>query len=270
MRHTAKFLAAAATAALTAGLVAPITTAQAADVDARKAAKPFIKVSADKTDVTFGDKIKLTGKIKPKTFKGRKIVIEQLRKGDNKWKRTGTVKVKKSGKFVFKEVPTTAVSRQYRAVLPKTRRNRMVVSSPVSITMWEWKGVDKLAYARGDGMMSYGSSVAGVPAPNSLVQFSSVGATPATIEYNLYKVCTQMKTDLALSDHSAVGTTNGRVLLDGVQKATASVSTLGAKAPLAADVTDVFRVTFELDRAAATPASPVVGQFVTPTFFCHD
>ncbi len=112
--------------------------------------------------------------------------------------------------------------------------------------------------------------VGGVKYPNSLYNGNTwPGSAPMYREFNLIRQCFKVKTSVALTDNSATGaTTTTRILSDGVLKSTTELNTLGAVVPVTVDVTNAFRVRFEVPSPPLETSPQHQAAFLNPQFLC--
>jgi hypothetical protein len=87
--------------------------------------------------------------------------------------------------------------------------------------------------------------------------FPTAGA-PAYVEYTLGRLCTDLRTTYALDDRSESGSTGAvELLVDGVTKVDQGL-VVGQVVMSSTDVTDAFRLRFELTSTATPVSKPVV------------
>ncbi|WP_210648890.1 hypothetical protein [Nocardioides sp. SYSU D00065] len=247
------------TAALAAGplSLAP-SHAAAAKADAYKVtAKANLKVAIGKEDT-----IKVRGRVTPKAA-GEKVILQQRVAGKQKWRATGSAKVKSSGAYVLEDDPSTPGMREYRVVKPASDGLRRGVSKALPVQVYAWQSLaSRLSGARvnldpGTVMIAADSY--------SLSLATATSGTPASVEYTLGRKCTDLRATYALTDDSATGST-GRVTVtsDGtvVDDHALAVGTVVAGS---LDVTGVFRLRFDLT-TSATPAATAA--IATPEVLC--
>ena len=244
-----------------AALTAPAASADGASpTDARRAASYKVIAKVNKTVVIAKeDTVKVRGRVKPRAA-GQKVILQQ-RVGDKKrWRKTDTARIKRSGRFVLKDKPSTAGEREYRVVKPATRGVRRGVSKAMDVTVYAW---ERLAFRRA-------GATSGVEVLNANIATegyypSLVGTTPGTAgytEYTLGKKCTSLRATYALDDRSATGTTGSvTVSTDGTARAAFPLSVGTIEADHEMDVTDVFRLRFDMTSTgnATAGAYPAVG-----------
>ncbi len=268
MRRTTRLIAAAATTALAAGLLVP--TANAAP-SPRKPAKVGITLSTTTPVVELGKKVSLKGRVTPKKgVKGLRLVIQQ-KTGTKGWKKAGTTTVKKSGKFTFTEKPTTATRRSYRAMVVNNKHFKKAKSPKVAVAVASWRDARKVTEGPLSGITWDPTiRVGGVKYSDALVSTEwEFGPAPMYKEFNLIRQCFKVKTSVALTDNSATGaTTTARIYSDSVLKSTTELNTLGAVVPVTVDVTNAFRVRFEVPSRPLETSPEHLVAFLDPRILC--
>lgn len=227
----------------------------------RKAPQAFaIKAKINKDSIVVGEgngKVKITGKVTPKAA-GAELVVQQ-RLGDRvRWGKTGTVKVKKNGTFSFTDKPRTRGERVYRVMKPASKGAKKVFSNEVALDIWKWSLVEWIdSDSPRDNVLSDVVKVGGKTHYQSLALIDST--KPGFVEFTLGRKCTALRTAFALSDSSVTGATGtGKLTVDGavVQEVPLSV---GAPVNVTdVDVTNAFRVRFDLTGTASPVAVPAV------------
>jgi hypothetical protein len=236
-------LAAFVVAAMPLSLAATVPAA-GAEVAAR-AASPFtVKASiSSNTAVADQDVLKVTGKVSPKAA-GKKVILEQRMEKKTKWRKTGTAKTKKNGRFVLKDDPSTAGVRYYRVVKPASGKNKQGTSKELKVTVYKW---EKLAYRVPGPKLNiddnFGTNIGAEYFSGSLT--TKTPGSPAYVEYTLGRKCLSLQATYALTDGSASGSTGTVALtVDGVVKVNEAL-TLGTAKAITTDVTDAYRIRFD-------------------------
>lgn len=257
-----RITALAATVALTAGSLALTTPTQAAPAKARTykvTAKANLDVAVAKEDT-----VKVKGRVTPKAAGGK--VILQQRVGDKKkWVRTDNVKVKPNGRYVLKDKPTAPGSREYRVFKPGSRGIKKGYSTPVQVQVYRWEKLVNRPSGPRVNVEPAGVLVGAEYYSRSLA--TTTAGTPASIAYTLGRdKCTQLRATYALTDSSATGSSGAvRVSSGSTVLAAHSLSIGSIVSDEVIDISDVFRLTFNLD-TSASPAA--VAAVANPEVLC--
>jgi hypothetical protein len=133
-----------------------------ASVSDRAAAKPVLSSSAK--DVTEGDRLTLTAKVKTPKMATRATLQKwsmQPYSSTASWTTVTTVKVRGRSKIPFKTVATDENTERYRVSVADRHVAQQVKSSAVRITIWRWIPLNEYrpyyeaeAYAAGFGSTS--------------------------------------------------------------------------------------------------------------------
>ena len=258
MNRFTALVATATLAASTLALAAPTTAAPA------KATAYTVTAKINKT-VAIGKetKLKVKGKVTPKAA-GQKVTLQQRVGKKKSWKATGTAKIKANGTYVLKDTPSTPGPREYRVVKPGSNGFAKGISKPLAVEVYSW---GKLGY-RSSGPMTNlnvtGATIGTDYYTASLV--SNVSGTASSIEYTLGRKCLSLRASYALTDQSASGSTGAVVVsTDGAVVANHALSVGAVVADEVIDLTDAFRLKFDLT-SSATPAA--VTAVATPEVLC--
>ncbi len=265
MRRTASILAALA---LTGTAVLAVQTTASAAPTAKKT-KPEITLKVDKTVLEVGKKVTLKGKITPKKgTKGDKVIVKQ-KTGDKAWKTQAKVKVNRKGKFTWSDKPTSAQVRKYKVVLPKTKKHAKAKSKPVTVSVGRWMQVNQVRRATAEGLYPKTVSVANTEYKRSLGTYNYYTGDMRFAEYNLFRKCYTLRTEVALTDDAPSNTSAVlRTELDGTTKSTSTVDTLGTSTPLTVDLTNAYRIRFEIETDDVRPQAEAA--FLSPEFLCSE
>jgi hypothetical protein len=247
---------------------APVVSAGATTApEARKATTYKVIAKLTKADVVAGeDTVKVKGRVKPKAA-GQKVTLQQRREGRKKWVKSGTAKIKKNGTFVLKDKPSVAGVRYYRVLKPAAGGIKAGKSKELKLNVWGW---DKLAYrltGANAGVVTNVYTQFGTEGyPYSLVQQTS--GTPGYVEYTLGKKCRTLRATYALTDDSATGASGAvTVSVDGVAKSTHALATGTIVADHEIDVTNAFRIRFDMNATPTPAGKAAVG---SPEVLCLD
>lgn len=254
-----RITALAATVALTAGSLALTAPSQAAPAPAYKVtARANLEVAVAREDT-----VKVRGRVTPRAA-GQKVVLQQ-RVGDNpRWRRTGTAKIKRNGRYVLEDRPTTPGAREYRVLKPGSRGIKKGWSKPVAVEVYRWQKLASRRVGPSENISTTSVYIGAGLATRSLVNIEP--GVPASVEYTLGRKCVQLRARYALTDQSATGSSGEiSVSADGAVRTTHSlaVGTIVDDEPL--DVSDVFRLKIDIS-TSATPAA--YAAVATPEVLC--
>lgn len=251
---------AAVTAVLiAAGLLAPATGAEA------KAAKATWKVTAsvNTNKIVAGEgKIVVRGRVKPGAA-GQKVVLEQRLEKQNRWTKSGTTRIKKNGSYKVTDRPEEGGVREYRVAKPGTDGRAKGYSKAMEVTVLAWQDLtSSFTGPRADAIVTWATIGTKNYTP-SVVQ--STPGTPGYAEFTIGRLCTSLEATYALTDTSETGSTGGvTVIADGATRYTALMG-VGTITNPAIDLTNVYRLRFNLDSSLAPKGYAAVG---TPRVLC--
>jgi hypothetical protein len=258
MNRIARIASVAAASLALVSAAAPLVSAAPAPAPAdgaRQSAAVF-KVAAqiDKLQVVAGedDAVRITGRVRP-TAAGQKVVLQQRLGNATRWTKSGTAKIKSSGRFVLTDEPSRAGVRFYRVMKPAAGGIKAGMSKELQLDVWGWEPlVLRSAGANSGVLIYYTAAFSTVPYSYSLVL--KTAGTAGYVEYTLGKKCRSLRASYALTDSSPSGSTGSvTVSVDGVGVVTHPLATGTLEANHVIDVTNAFRVRFDLS-ATATPA----------------
>ena len=251
----------AATAALALSPLALATTTYAAPAQAPSwtVTATINKTVAIRKETT----IKVRGRVTPRAA-GQKVVLQQRVGNKKTWKATGSSKVKANGTYVLKDDPSTPGKRAYRVLKPASNGLAKGFSPTLDVQVYAW---DKLGYRSTGpqanlmrGGVTIGTEYYGASFMNA------VSGTPAYVEYTLGRKCLALRSTYALSDESVSGSTGAiTVTADGAPLVTHSLAVGTIVADDERDLTDVFRLRFDIS-SSATPAA--VAAVADPEVLC--
>lgn len=251
--------------------IAGLATAPAASAPAsaaKAAKKPTIKLTARKSVIEKGKKVKFSGRVRPaKGTKGDTVVIKKRTKKG--WKVEGRTTVKKKGKFAFTDKPTTATSRSYKAVLKRTKKHRKATSAKVDVAVATWRDMDGLddQVATSSRMHPVVVKSNGTLYEHSLRSSWYGEDAEGWLELNLYGKCFKMRSRVALGDSSATGASAHFTLHnDGTSVYENDVAELFTSKPANISLTGVKRLRFEASRL--DPTINTQAAFLSPTLLC--
>lgn len=234
---------------------APATTTS---VSAKAPAYSVTAKADRRTAIAKEDKVKVTGRVSPRAA-GEKVTLQQ-RVGDKKsWKKTATAKIRRNGTYVLKDKPTTPGSREYRVLKPGHDGIRQGVSKPLPVVVYGWA---KLAY-RSVGPhanVAVASTTIGTDDYTPSLVTETAG-TASFIEFTLGRKCTQLRSTYALTDSAATGSSGSvTVTADGTVRANHALAVGTVVADQVTDITDAYRLRFDLATSAVPAAVAAVAE----------
>jgi hypothetical protein len=265
--HVHKILAASALALSLVGTAAAVPThAATRHVQPAAKARSFaVTATVNDDEPLQGSKVKIKGSVKP-AAPGERVAL-QLRYADQKaWKTIDSATLSSASKFKFKDKVTTVRTRKYRVVKPAGANRSAGHSGALKVTVFGWRELTSLRPATFSGFGEYetGVKMNGVAYPDSLRSYTPYPAgSPNSIDYNLDRACKSFKGVVGLDDSSqAGGSAQVSLSTDGTTRYTGTFS-LTQSAPVAFDVTHVFRLT-----VGAVPSGGGAAAVGTPQVLC--
>lgn len=254
-----------AAAALALSPIALATTSYAAPAGVSAKASAYSVTATINKSVAIGKEttLKVRGRVTPKAA-GQKVVLQQRVGTKKAWKATGTARVKRNGTYVLKDVPSTPGTRQYRVLKPAANGIAKGVSTSLTVEVYAWQKLTSRTPVSTNVNVPIGITIATDYFSKSLATFLS--GEPATIEYTLGRKCLELRATYALTDQSPTGSTGAiNVSADGAVLATHPLTIGTVVADETLDLTDAFRLKFDLT-TSATPAA--VAAVATPEVLC--
>lgn len=249
-------------------VVTTATTAHASDAfaghSARQAPSYSVKAKINKTTaIAKEDTVKIRGRVSPKAA-GDKVVLQQRMEGNKKWGVSGRAKIRANGSFLLKDEPSATGTRLYRVLKPGSGKVKKGVSKELEVVVYGWAKLGYRTAGPATNVSVTGATIATDYYGVSIV--TETAGTPASIEYTLGKKCTLVRSSYALTDSSESGSTGTVALKVDGKVAFASGLVLGQ--PIAdqeADITDAFRISYELSGSAEPTGLVAVA---TPEVLC--
>ena len=266
MKRTAR-AAFAAVASLALVSLAPVVTAASAPAPhARQAAAAFrVAARINHTEAVAGeDTVRITGRVRPQAA-GQKVVLQQRLDGSRRWVRSGTAKIKGTGRFVLEDDPSRAGVRFYRVMKPAAGGIKAGVSRELQLDVWGWEPLTWRQPGATSGVSVVASTTFGTEIYDSSLVLQTPGR-PGYVEYTLGNKCRSLRAAYALTDDSATGASGSvTVSVDGVVAMTQPFGTGTIVKDRYIDVTDAFRIRFDLVGSATPAGRSAVG---TPEVLC--
>ena len=207
--------------------------------------------------------LKVRGRVTPKAA-GQKVILQQRVLPKKSWKATGTAKIKSTGTYVLKDVPSTPGKREYRVVKPASNGLAKGISEALAVEVYAWQ---KLGYRTPGPVTNLdltGATIATEYYTGSLV--TRVAGSPSSIEFTLGRKCTQLRSSYALTDSAASGSSGSiTVSTDGTVRVAHALTVGTLVEDHVLDIANAFRIRFDLT-TRATPAA--IAAVATPEVLC--
>jgi hypothetical protein len=204
-----------------------------------------VVAKVNKTEPMVNDKVKIKAKVTP-AAPGASVTL-QLKYDDQKtWKTIDHGRLNGQGKVTFKDKVSSPRVRKYRVVKPADAKAGAGRGETEKVFVFGWRDLTSIPAATAANMQKIDSlTINGVAYPNSIRSY--VGYPPpgntGSIEYNLNRQCKAFRGTVGLDDASPVSATATiQLSTDSVQRYSGSFA-LTQSAPVAFDVTKVFRLT---------------------------
>jgi hypothetical protein len=210
-----------------------------------------LKASA-KAAVAKEDTIKLTGSVIPKPPEGSKVVVQVRYEGSKVWKKVGAATVKPNGNYRFDVEPESHLDRSYRVVKKTDDKGEGDTSRErdVAVTAWSW--LNRLAPSAEANVVKAST----MPINGDVyghVLFSPTSASTAFTEFTLGRNCTDLDVTFGLSDRTETGGKASMSLKSDGAVVYNRAFNLGESETKLVDVTDVFRIRFDMAQDDTTP-----------------
>ena len=244
------------------------STATAAPASETRAAAPYrVVATINRAEVIADeDAVRITGRVKPAAA-GQPVVLQQRAEGSKRWKRSGTAKVKATGRFVLKDAPSSPGVRFYRVLKPAGNGLAAGRSRELKLSVWAWGRLANRVAGANTGIFRDTTTYFGTEPYRSSLTTQTAG-TPGFIEYTLGRKCRTLRATYALTDDSATGATGTvTVSVDGTARATHALATGVIVEDHTVDVSRAFRLRFDAVASAAPAGTAAVG---TPEVLCLD
>ena len=207
--------------------------------------------------------IKVRGRVTPKAA-GQKVVLQQRVGKKRAWNETGTAKIKSDGTYLLKDKPSTAGSRLYRVLKPASNGIAKGFSDSLAVEVYRWQRLASRIAGPSTNLTIRGALIATDYYGASLV--TQAAGSPSAIEYTLGRKCLELRATYALTDDSATGSSGAvTVTTDGAVRATHALAVGTVVEDETLDISDAFRLKFDL-AASATPAA--YAAVATPEVLC--
>lgn len=260
MKRTAR-AATAAVASLALVSMAPVVSAAPARAPEVRQPVAAFKVIAliNRTEVVADeDTVRITGRVRPKAA-GQTVVLQQRLDGTTRWKKSGTARIKASGRFVLTDEPSRPGVRFYRVLKPAAGGMKAGVSRALRLDVWGWQRLTWRAVGANSGVYVGGYTSFGAVAYDDSLVLRTAGAA-GYVEYTLGERCRSLRATYALTDDSATGASGSvAVSVDGALRVTHPLATGTIVKDHVIDVTNAFRIRFDLAGSAMPAGRSAVG-----------
>ena len=196
---------------------------------------------------------------------GASVTLQVRYEGRNSWKTIGHALLSSTSKFKFKDKVGSVRERKYRVVKP-AGPNRAAGHSPsLKVTVFGWRDLTSLEPATYANLAETTYvDIGGVHYPSSLRSYYFGPQSPnVSIEYNLNRDCKSFRGTAGLDDHSPTASSAlVGLATDGTPRWSGTFG-LAQSAPVAFDVTHVFRLT-----VGAVNSGGAIGAVGTPQVLC--
>jgi len=176
---------------------------------AAAATKPAWKVTltVQTSSVSVGQKIRMSGRVSTKAA-GLLVKLQERASAGRPWKDQRQARVRADGTYRTYDVPTTAKTRSYRVVMPRTAHRSRGVSPSVKVSVYRWVQLTSMPTVNQSFLVPV-STVAmnGIDYPASLeaTTYHPDGPTSQSVEFNLDRLCTKFRGTFGISDGSEAG-----------------------------------------------------------------
>jgi hypothetical protein len=230
-----------------------------------------------------GQHVKIKGTVRP-AAPGATVQLQLRYAGHDTWKTIDTATLTRSSTFRFVDKITTVRERSYRVLKSASGHRAAGHSRGVTVTVYRWRDLTSLTPATQDGMGEVDStSIQGVSYQHSLVayeeDYQQPTTEPAHIEYNLSTTarcpseqtpsgislhCKAFRATVGLADSSPYGGSAKITLLTDGTLRYAGTFGLTESAPIALDLSGVFRLTF-----TSVPTNDGIAAVGQPQVLCN-
>lgn len=233
----------------------------APDRGAREAATTTYRVGArlNTSEVVAGEHtVRVVGQVRPDAT-GQNVVLQQRPKGAHRWRKSGTARIRPTGRFVLEDEPSKPGVRFYRVLKPAANGIRAGTSRELRLDVWQWEPLTwRTAHASSgvyvDALTELGTE---------LYDYSLVLQTPGTVgyaEYALDRKCRLLRSSYALTNGSAPGASGAvTVSVDGSVLVTHPLTTGAVVRDYVTDLTWVSRLRFDLSGSASPAGTSAIG-----------
>jgi hypothetical protein len=167
-----------------------------------------VSIKADKTTMTVGQKVRLTGKVSKSAAGGLVRLYERGASG-RPWRYQRNALVHRDGRYEVADKPTVNAPRDYRVVMPANAHHQKGVSARVHVDVFAWTSLTGFTAKNASYLFVEPSvSINGVSYPSSLeagIFHNPDTPTDQAIEFNVNHQCTRFRGTFGLADDSESG-----------------------------------------------------------------
>lgn len=179
-----------------------------------------VTIQADRTTVTLGQKVHLTGKV-ARSAAGGLVRLYERASADKPWHYQRNALVHRNGHYATYDKPTVNSPRQYRVQMPGTKNRKKGFSPVVDVDVFRWTSLMNYPAVNESYLDPVSSvSINGVSYPSSLLAFmyhNPDSPTTQSIEFNVGHQCTAFRGTFGLADASE---TDGQATVTAVADGT--------------------------------------------------
>jgi hypothetical protein len=229
---------------------------------AAKAGAYSVSVAVNKTEPLLNSRVKIKGSVSP-AAPGAAVTLQVKYEDRKSWKTIDQSRLNAASKFKFKDKVGSVRDRRYRVVKPAGPSRGAGRAATQKVIVFGWRDLTSLTPATGYGVSEVDSvTMNGVAYPHSVRSWGYSGSG-ASIDYNLNRECKAFKGTAGLDDSSpAAGSAVVTLTADGTLKYAGSFA-LTQSAPVAFDLTKVFRLS-----VSVAQNSGGLGAVGTPQVLC--
>ena len=223
-----------------------------------------VTTTVNKTEPLLNSKVKIKATVSP-AAPGAAVTLQVKYEDRKSWKTIDHGRLNGAGKVTFKDKVGSVRERRYRVVKPAGPGRGAGQGTTPKVTVFGWRDLTSLEPATVTNMSeTQFVDINGVRYPNSLRSYYFGPQSPTvSIEYNLNRDCKSFRGTIGLDDHSPTGSSAVLAFAtDGTARWSGTFG-LAQSAPVAFDVTHVFRLTI-----GAVNSGNAVGAVGTPQVLC--
>ena len=172
------------------------------------------------------------------------MVLQKRYGTTGKWKKTDTDTLNSKGKFKFRDKVGSVRFRQYRVLKPADGNTKAGKSNKLGVTVFGWRDLTSLNPVSSLGTGETGSVTINATAYAQSIVGNKFGNS-GSIAYNINRGCKRFEGRAGLSDSSALTASGAITVLGDTTGLYSNSFGLAQSAPVALDVTGVFRITVD-------------------------
>jgi hypothetical protein len=262
MNH--RTIAAGATLAIALSSATALASADAAPTQHASAGAYRVTATVNRTEPLLNSKVKIRATVRP-AAPGAVVTLQVKYEDRESWKTIDRGRLSSAGRVTFKDKVGSVRERRYRVVKPAGLDHGAGQGTAPRVTVFGWRDLTSIPPATSSGLIKTDhATINGVSFPNSVESYPVYPpGTVSTIDYNLNHDCKAFRGTAGLDDSSPTsGSAVVRLATDGTVRYSGSFA-LTQSAPVAFDLTNVFRVSI-----GATTTNGGVAAVGTPQVLC--